>query len=245
MINEQLERTDAIHQLRLNRFIGLEPDRIESAISWFKHSQLPVLETLPGFRTMFLGQDLERGTAAGLTFWDSEAALRISEAREASTRVRAVDRAGGSMAEGMVDRYRIIFEHHSEPVDEPTHARLAHWDGVRPSLISDAMADFQVEQLPILQRTDGFCGIAVGANFLLGNTVSVSFWSSLAALESSLEWERDARAAIEGGTGGLTPRSVFADSYEVVLAPALRQLQPWPAWDDVEHTLAWSEPVAA
>jgi heme-degrading monooxygenase HmoA len=237
MINDQLKRADGVHQLRLNRFIGLEPDRIESAITWFKHSQLPVLETLPGFRTMFLGRDPQSGTAAGLTFWDSEAALRISEAREASTRARAVERAGGSMAEGMVDRYRIIFEHHCEPCGDPTHARLAHWDGVRPSLISDAMAGFQAEQLPILQRIDGFCGIAVGANFLLGNTVSVSFWSSQAALQTSLEWEREARSSIEAGVG-LTPRSVFADTYEVVLAPELRQLEPWPAWDDIAHTLA-------
>jgi heme-degrading monooxygenase HmoA len=222
-------KRDAVHQVRLNRFIGLEPERIESAVNWFEQSQLPVLNTLPGFRTIFLGQDPRSGTAAGMTFWDSEGALQISEAREAATRLRAVERAGGSMGEGMVDRYRIIFEHRGEPIAHASHARLSVWNGVRPSLISDAMARFEAEQLPMLDRVDGFSGLVVGANFLLGNTVSVSFWSSEAALNDSLAWERGARASVEHG--GVTARSLFADSYEVVLAPALRELQPWPAWD--------------
>ena len=218
------------HQLRLNRFIGLEPDKIRSAISWFEHSQLPVLSDIGGYRTMFLGYDLASGTAAGMTFWDSESALGLTESREAGTRDRAVKRAGGSLAEGMVDRYRILFEHSGDPFAAATHARLAHWNGVRPSLISDAMAQFELEQLPILDQADGFCGIVVGANFLLGNTVSVSFWSSAAALQGSLDWELDARSAIESGAG-LTPRGVFADSYTVAIAPELRQLAPWPEWD--------------
>jgi hypothetical protein len=179
---------------------------------------------------MFLGHDMASGTAAGMTFWESESSLQVTESREGATRDRAVERAGGSLAEGMVDRYRILFECQGEPSAEPTHARLAHWNGVRPSLISDAMAQFELEQLPILARADGFCGLVVGANFLLGNTVSVSFWSSTAALQTSLEWELEARGAIESGAG-LTPRGVFADSYEVAIAPALRQLDPWPAWD--------------
>lgn len=229
MSNIQTPRRDAAHQIRLNRFVGLEPDQIEPAITWFQHSQLPVLHSLPGFRAIFLGKDPRSGTAAGMTFWDSEGALQISESREAATRIRAVERAGGSMGEGMVDRYRIIYEHQGMPIADSTHARLSVWNGVRPSLISDAMAGFEAEQLPMLDRINGFSGLVVGANFLLGNTVSVSFWSSAAALNESLEWERGARASVE--QAGVTARSLFADSYEVVLAPALRELQPWPAWD--------------
>jgi hypothetical protein len=228
----------------LNRFIGLEPERIRSAVNWFERSQLPVLQSIGGFRTVFLGHDLASGTAAGMTFWESESALQLTESREGATRDRAVERAGGSLAEGMVDRYRILFEHRGASFGEPTHARLAHWNGVRPSLISDAMSQFELEQVPILERTDGFCGLVAGANFLLGNTVSVSFWSSAAALHQSLAWEIDARGAIESGAG-LTPRGVFADSYTVAIAPELRQLDPWPAWDNPQVVRVDPELVGA
>jgi hypothetical protein len=81
----------------------------------------------------------------------------------------------------------------------------------------------------VLERISGFCGLFVGTNALLGNTLSVSLWASRADLERSLEWERGARHAMES-RAGLGPRKGIADSLEVALAPALRQLRPWPAW---------------
>jgi hypothetical protein len=236
------QRAD-IHHLRLNRFTGLEPELLDTSIASFKRAQLPKLMERPGFRTIFFGKNLQRGVAAALTFWDSERALRLSEPHETATRTRALGVAGGELGAGMVDRYEIVFEHDREPHGEPTVARVAHWNGVWPSRISDAMAVWTGDQLPLLEDLDGYCGIVAGANYLLGNTVSVSLWTSELALAASRGWERAARASVE--SGGLTPRAVLADTYEVVLAPRLRQLEPVPAWTRDEHARALELRAAA
>jgi hypothetical protein len=217
------------HHLRMNRFVGMDPGLLRASLERFTEEQLPQLSRLGGFRTLFFGVNYDLGRAVGTTFWESAGDLRASEPAEAAARTLALARAGGSLSRGLVDHYEIIFEQHAISAEPAAAARLARWEGVAPSRISDAIARFEDEQLPVLQRSHGYCGMFVAVNALLGNTLSVSLWSSRDALQSSLEWEREARSAMES-EAGLVPRSVLADTYDVALAPDLRQLAPWPAW---------------
>ena len=97
----------ATHQLRLNRFIGLAPERIRSAVAWFEQSQLPVLSSIGGFRTVFLGHEMASGTAAGMTFWESESSLQVTESREAAS--RELDSDDRSWLNERLEEYRELF----------------------------------------------------------------------------------------------------------------------------------------
>lgn len=219
------------HYLRLNRFVGLDPEGLAGSLERFGADQLPTLEATPGFRTLFFGVDYERGRAAAATFWRSDSHLRLSERTEGPMRELALRRAGGDLGRGLVDSYQIIFEERPEDLAPraPTAARLSRWEGIRPSDISDAAARWERDRLPELRAMPGYRGVFVGANMLLGNTLSVSLWDSAEALQGSLAWERASRTGLE--RMGMVPRSVLADSYTVALAPELRCLPPWPAWD--------------
>jgi hypothetical protein len=212
---------------RLNRFVDMRPELLQASLSAFKQDQLPRLAQVPGFRTIFFGVDLDLGKAAAITFWELEADLRASERAEAAQRAVAVERAGAEPAKGLVDSYKIIFERPGEGDAVPTWARLARWEGVRPDRIRDALARFQEHDLPQLEESPGFCGLIVGVNRLLGNTLSVSLWASEAELHTSLGWEREARRRVETASA-MVPRSVIAESYEVALVPALERLQAEP-----------------
>jgi heme-degrading monooxygenase HmoA len=228
---------DTLRQVRLNRFVDMEPQLLRESLQQFKAEQLPALERVPGFRTIFFGVDLKKGKAAAITFWESEADLRASERPERAARELALARAGGSLGKGLVDSYGIVLELPAATNQPGYWARLARWDGVRPERMRLALAQFEERNLPWLERAEGFCGLFVGTNRLLGNTLSVSLWATKADLDASLAWERDARSAVES-RAGLVPRTVIAESYAVALAPALQHLPSRPAW-------AASQPRAA
>lgn len=218
------------HYVRLNRFVGLQPERLAESLQRFGEEQLPTLARTGGFRTLFFGVDYAQGRAAAATFWESEAHLRHSERAEGPMRELALARAGGQLGRGLVDSYQIIFEDQGAEAGSPAAAaRLARWEGVTPSRISDAFALWERDRLPQLRDAPGYRGIFVAANMLLGNTLSVTLWDSTDALRRTLGWERSARQEVESDSG-LVPRAVLADSYVVALAPELRSLPPWPAW---------------
>jgi heme-degrading monooxygenase HmoA len=207
----------------------MQPELLADSLGQFKDEQLPWLARVPGFRTIFFGVDLTKGKAAGITFWESEADLRHSERAEEGARTLALERAGGNLGKGLVDNYSILLERQGERRTNGLWARLARWEGVRPERIRGAMAQFEERDLPLLEDASGFCGLLVGVNWLLGNTLSVSLWASKADLDAALDWERQARAGVESRSG-LVPRAVIADTYEVALVPQLRQLHERSAW---------------
>jgi heme-degrading monooxygenase HmoA len=241
--SDQAEQTEPRHHLRLNRFTGFEPAQLVQLLEDFTDDQLPRVTVSPGFRTMFVALDLKRGRAAAATFWESAAALKRHDPLEEQARTLALAHWRGSPVNGMVDRYGIIFEDRPTPTGDSSAAaraaRLTRWEGVAPSRISDSMAQFEAEELAELKATPGYRGLFVAVNQQLGNTMSVTLWDTREDLAQSLGWEREARRRVE--RGGAVPRAVFADSYDVALAPSLRRLAPPPAW----HTPEVDETIAA
>ena len=103
--------------VRLNRFVGMDPNRLEGAIPLVRDELAPTLGGLPGCRSVFVGVDLDKGKGTVMTFWRSEADMRSSDAVETRAREQAVALAGAEMAHGLVDTYRIMLE--EKPVRPP------------------------------------------------------------------------------------------------------------------------------
>jgi heme-degrading monooxygenase HmoA len=95
--------------VRLSRFAGLPPERIDDTIEEFREQQLPDLERQAGFKGVLVMLNRSTGQAAALTFWDSEADLHASEKVASRAREAAVASAQPAR-EPVVDRYEVVLQ---------------------------------------------------------------------------------------------------------------------------------------
>jgi heme-degrading monooxygenase HmoA len=93
--------------LRLSRFAGLDPDRIDETVQRFQEDDLPRLEQQEGFSGITVGINPGTGQAVAVVLWESEAAMRESEKLAAEVRDRAVATAKPSR-EPVVDHYEVV-----------------------------------------------------------------------------------------------------------------------------------------
>ena len=95
--------------VRLSRFAGLPPERIDDTIEEFREQQLPELERQAGFKGVLVMLNRGTGQAAALTFWASEADLHASEKVASRAREAAVASAQPAR-EPIVDRYEVVLQ---------------------------------------------------------------------------------------------------------------------------------------
>jgi heme-degrading monooxygenase HmoA len=95
--------------VRLSRFAGLPPERIDATIEEFREQQLPGIEEQAGYKGVLVMLNRSTGQAAALTFWESEADLHASERLAARAREAAVESAQPTR-EPVVDRYEVVLQ---------------------------------------------------------------------------------------------------------------------------------------
>jgi hypothetical protein len=93
--------------VRLSRFAGLDPDRIDETLRRFEQDELPRLNQQQGFGGITVGVNRSTGQAVAVVLWDTEAAVRNSEKLAAELRDRAVATAKPSR-EPIVDHYEEV-----------------------------------------------------------------------------------------------------------------------------------------
>ena len=97
---------------RMSIFEG-PPDKLDEGVRHAREVILPQAKEIdPGFKGIIALTDRQSGKMLGITFWESEEALRASE--EAANRMREESaEAGGGTVAG-VERYEVgLFEVHS------------------------------------------------------------------------------------------------------------------------------------
>jgi len=91
---------------RVSSFEG-PPELMNEALRQAREEVLPEARQMEGFKGMIALGDRQSGKALGMTFWESEEAMRASE--EAANRLREESaEAGGERIAG-VDRYEVEF----------------------------------------------------------------------------------------------------------------------------------------
>jgi heme-degrading monooxygenase HmoA len=84
--------------------LQLDPSRIDDAIRGLEERDVGELEKQEGFKGLTLLVDRQSGKAVGVSFWESEDAMRNSEETGEATRARAAE-AGGGAAEAQGERF--------------------------------------------------------------------------------------------------------------------------------------------
>ena len=93
---------------RVSILEGGNPDQIDEGLRFVKEQVLSQLKQTEGFKGMVALADRETGKTMGITFWESEEALRVSE--EAANRLRSGSAdAMGHHTRADVVRYEVGF----------------------------------------------------------------------------------------------------------------------------------------
>ncbi len=83
------------------------PEQIDEGLRYVRENVLPQLQQQDGFKGMAALADRQTGRTLGITFWESEEALRASE--EAADRLRADSAEAMSDTIAGVERYEVGF----------------------------------------------------------------------------------------------------------------------------------------
>ena len=89
---------------RVSTFTGAS-DQVDEAVRQVREDVLPRTEQLDGYRGAYLLVDRENGKSLAVTFWESEEAMRESEAATSTLRSEIADALGTQMIG--VERYEV------------------------------------------------------------------------------------------------------------------------------------------
>jgi heme-degrading monooxygenase HmoA len=163
-----------------------------------------------GFLGLF---DRERGTSLGITFFDSEEAIRNSEQAFEDMAQHFPPEMRGRRTS--VDVYEVvIFEGDAERAKA---ARVSTLEG-SPASIDDSVSSAQSETLPQLREAEGNVGAIGLADRRSGRLAVITLWESADALRRS-EQQADRLREQAAESGG--QRIAGVDRYEVALAQQL------------------------
>jgi heme-degrading monooxygenase HmoA len=163
-----------------------------------------------GFLGLF---DRERGTSLGITFFDSEEAIRNSEQAFEDMAKNFPTEMRGRRAS--VDIHEvIIFDGDAERAKA---ARVSSLEG-SPDKIDDSVSKVQDETLPKVRELDGSVGVIGLADRASGRVTVITLWESADALRQS-EQQADRLREQAAKSGGQSIAGV--DRYEVAVAQQL------------------------
>ena len=168
------------------------PTNIDAGITFIKDEAAPMLDELEGCRGLSLLVDRESGLCIATSSWETEEAMRASDAQLRPIRARGQEILGGSM---QVDEWEIAVMH-----------RTHHGECCRASWLQgdlDAMTEtFRVGILPELERTPGFCSASMLVNRSTGLACATTAWETRAAMEASRTAADDMRSRAARDAGG-------------------------------------------
>jgi heme-degrading monooxygenase HmoA len=100
---------------RMTKFVGLAPERIDATVQEFEQNALGDLTDIPGFAGVTVLVDAGQGTAAALTFWESQDAMKESERTAAAAREQAITTGqAGPRRDAIVDHFEVVLHKLSE-----------------------------------------------------------------------------------------------------------------------------------
>jgi heme-degrading monooxygenase HmoA len=89
--------------------LPMEASKIDDAVGGLKERDIPEFEQIDGFKGFTLLADRQSGKAVGVSFWESEEAMRASEEQVQASRQRAAE-AGGASGEPQVEHFEVVID---------------------------------------------------------------------------------------------------------------------------------------
>ena len=178
--------------------IDSRPEFLDQGIAYIRDTVFPEVGTVPGCVGLSLVADRSTGRCIATSAWDTEQAMRDSEAAVRPTRQRAADFLGGAPD---VDLWEIAIMHRVHPTPEGACVRSS-WLRGDPADLDNLLEVFRTATLPALEGFDGFCSASLLVNRAEGRALATIAYDSGDALLATREKANALRARTASGMGG-------------------------------------------
>ncbi len=196
---------------RVAAFENRDTSRVDETIATVQE-RVSSGRDLPDVKRAFMLVDRNAGTALGITFFETEEAIREAEP--------AFERMGDEIPEALrgrrtaVETYEVAVE---EVADGAKAARVSSLEG-SPAGIDEGIRFIKSQILPAAGDITGWRGILALVDRTSGRTKTITFWDSAESLEASEERANELRSeAAEAMNETITG----VDRYEVALHKVL------------------------
>ncbi len=171
--------------------IDARPDAIDDGIAQVRDEVMPALQAMDGCMGMSLMVDRESGRCIATSAWESEEAMRTSEAQVAPLRARLRDAFGGTAT---VQEWQIAVLHRDHRSGEGACVR-ATWFKVPNGQGGRSVELYRDSVLPALEELEGFCSASLLVDRSSGRAVSSVTFDSSDAMDRNREQARSLRTA--------------------------------------------------
>jgi len=158
--------------------------RIDAVTSNYREKILPSLRTQSGFLGGIVLADRTNGEGVAASYWQTAAALSASEEMATAGRAEAIKTAGGDMEVIEVDRFEIILQDRTAPVQVGTFVRANDLLG-STAQIDATLAFMREKAIPVLKAQQGYRALLMMVNRETGRLLVSSVWSTAADREAS------------------------------------------------------------
>jgi quinol monooxygenase YgiN len=184
-------------------------DAIDAGVAYVRDEVMSLITSIEGCIGLSVLVDRQANRCIATSSWESQEAMRMSDAQLRSVREEAAARLGGSP---QVQEWEIALMHRKHDAPDGACARVT-W--IRPveGGLDEMMDSFRYLVLPDLEQHPGFCSASMlidrGQNLVCGT----GCFESRADLENTRPFAAERRAAMSARTG-----AEFVDVMECELA---------------------------
>ncbi|MBV8965758.1 MAG: antibiotic biosynthesis monooxygenase [Mycobacteriaceae bacterium] len=171
--------------------IEAQPQSVDAGIAFVCDEVMPALEAMDGCVGISLLVDRESGRCIATTAWETEEAMRASDAAVAPIRDRAAESFRGSAT---VAVWEIAVMHRDHRSADGACVR-ATWFKAPNGHLHRSVELYRDSVLPALEELDGFCSASLLIDRSSGRSVSSVVFDSTEAMDRSREQARSLRAA--------------------------------------------------
>ena len=171
--------------------IEAQPQSVDAGIAFVCDEVMPALESMDGCVGISLLVDRESGRCIATTAWETEEAMRASDAAVAPIRDRAAESFRGSAT---VAVWEIAVMHRDHRSADGACVR-ATWFKAPNGHLHRSVELYRDSVLPALEELEGFCSASLLIDRSSGRSVSSVVFDSTETMDRSREPARSLRAA--------------------------------------------------
>ena len=195
---------------RSNTLMGA-PEQMDEGIAYIRDEVMPLVMGLDGNVGLSMLCDRESGRCIVTSAWQSEEAMRASDAAIRESRSRATDVFGSAAPE--VREWEIAMMHRAHEGHDGACARVI-WSEGDPARAEDRLSTFRMAMLPRIEELPGFCSLSLLVDRQTGHSAMTVTYDSREDMERAAE---AGRAMREEFTSSQNTRVTDMADFDVVL----------------------------
>ena len=163
--------------------LDTRPGALEEGLTYIRDEVFGAVTNMPGCIGMSVVADRDSGRCIATSAWESEAAMRATEAAVAPLRAKA---AGMFGAAPQVEEWEIAVLHRDHPTGDDACVRST-WIQGDPADLDRSIDVFKLTAMPAIQEYEGFCSASLLVNRTTGRALVTVAYDSRTGLDRSRE----------------------------------------------------------